>query len=117
MTELEQEIAHLQELRAKHRRNIRTLEEMLAEYGMERPLHLVNSLDFEREQLRQVEERLAELTALVGIEEAPADAAEPAAGPRGVQVSVTGSGAAVVGDHAVVGGAESTVAVTCSETW
>jgi HEAT repeat protein len=58
MTELEQEIAHLQELQAKHRKNIHTLEEMLANYGMDRPLPLVNNLEFEQEQLRQVEERL-----------------------------------------------------------
>ena len=61
MTELEQEIAHLQELRAKHRKNIYTLEQDLANYGMDRPLRLVNELEFEREQLRQVEDRLAEV--------------------------------------------------------
>jgi len=61
MTELEQEIAHLQELRAKHRKNIYILEQELANYGMDRPLRLVNELEFEREQLRQVEDRLAEL--------------------------------------------------------
>jgi hypothetical protein len=104
MTELEQEIAHLEELRAKHRKNIRTLEEMLANYGMERPLPLLNNLDFEREQLRQVEERLAELAGQAGTEEMPADTVEPAAGPRGVQVSVTGSGAAAVGEQAVAAG-------------
>nr|NIO68381.1 hypothetical protein [Anaerolineae bacterium] len=104
MTELEQEIAHLQELQAKHRQNIHTLEEMLANYGMERPLHLVNSLDFEQEQLRQVEERLTELAAQAGTEEAPADTVEPATGPRAAQVSVTGSGAAAVGEQAVAAG-------------
>lgn len=63
MTESEQEIAHLQELQAKHRKNIRRLEEQLASYGMEQPLPLLNNLEFEREQLRQVEERLGKLAA------------------------------------------------------
>ena len=67
MTKLEQEIAHLQELQAKHRKNIRTLEELLANYGLERPLPLLNNLEFEREQFRKVEERLAQaLAASVG---------------------------------------------------
>ena len=58
MTEPEREIAHLQELQAKHRKNIRILEEMLANYGMDQPLPLLNNLEFEQEQLRHVEERL-----------------------------------------------------------
>ena len=61
MTELEQEIAHLQELRAKHRKNIRRLKETLANYGVDRPLKLVNELEFEQEQLCHVEEQLEEL--------------------------------------------------------
>ncbi len=71
MTEPEQEIAHLQELRAKHRRNIRTLEETLANYGMTRPLKLINELEFEQEQLRQVERRLEKLAAPADPGEAP----------------------------------------------
>jgi photosystem II stability/assembly factor-like uncharacterized protein len=63
VTELEQEIAHLQELQARHRKNIHTLEEQLARHGMKRPLDLLNELEFEQEQLRQVEKRLAKLTA------------------------------------------------------
>lgn len=102
MNELEQEIAHLQELRAKHRKNIRTLEEMLANYGLERPLPLLNNLEFEREQLRQVEERLA---ALAGTEETPAAPGEPVAAPPAVRVTVTGSGAGAVGEGATAAGA------------
>jgi len=64
MTELE-EIAHLQKLQDKHRQNIHRLEEQLASYGMDRPLPLLYNLEFERAQLRQVEERLEELTAQV----------------------------------------------------
>ncbi len=64
MTEWENEIAHLEKLRATHRRNIRTLEERLAAYGsLERPLHLINTLEAEREQLHRVEERLAAVQA------------------------------------------------------
>jgi hypothetical protein len=105
MTELEQEIAHLQELRAKHRKNIHTLEEALANYGMDRPLHLVNALEFEQEQLRQVEERLAAALAVeAGAEEAPVLPAGPAAVSPDVQVTVTGSGAAAVGEGAIAVG-------------
>jgi len=53
------EIAHLRALQVQHQKNIRRLEETLALHGMDRPLHLINELDFEREQLRQVEEKLA----------------------------------------------------------
>lgn len=77
MTELEQEIAHLQELRAKHRKNIHRLEEQLATYGKaDAPLHLFNKLDSEREQLRQVEEELKTLATQAETEAAPATPAE-----------------------------------------
>jgi formylglycine-generating enzyme required for sulfatase activity len=73
MTELEQEIAHLQELRAKHRKNIHRLEEQLATYGKaDAPLHLFNKLDSEQEQLRRVEERMEELLVQARTEEIPA---------------------------------------------
>lgn len=56
-----EEIAHLRTLQMQHQKNIRRLEEMLAQHGMDRPLHLLNELDFEREQLRLVEARLAQV--------------------------------------------------------
>jgi formylglycine-generating enzyme required for sulfatase activity len=89
MTELEQEIAHLQKLQAKHRKNIHTLEETLANYGMARPLPLLNELDYEREQLRQVEERLARLAAQIETEEVFSVPAEPVRPPRQVPLRVT----------------------------
>ena len=99
MTDREDELAHLRGLQAKHGQNIRMLEEMLANYGLERPLPLLNSLDFEREQLRQVEERLAAaLAAQAGTGEAPA-------APPEIQVTVPGSGAAAVGEGATAAGA------------
>jgi hypothetical protein len=103
MTDLEKEITHLQELRAKHRQNIRILEEMLANYGMDRPLPLVNNLEFEQEQLRQVEKELAAAMAdQAETEEVPAAPVEPAAASPTVQV--TGSGSAAVGEGATAGG-------------
>jgi hypothetical protein len=61
MMDREDELAHLRGLRAKHRKNIRMLEEMLANYGMERPLPLLNNLEFEQKQLAEVEGRLVAL--------------------------------------------------------
>lgn len=61
MTDLEQEIAHLQGLYAMHRENIRYLERQLAQHGMTPPLGLLHQLKHEREKLHQVKERLAEL--------------------------------------------------------
>jgi hypothetical protein len=106
MTDREDELAHLRGLRARHRKNIRTLEEMLANYGMDRPLPLLNNLEFEREQLRQVEERLAAVLASrqAGTEETPAAPAKPAAASPAVRVTVTGSGAAAVGEGATAAG-------------
>jgi Tol biopolymer transport system component/formylglycine-generating enzyme required for sulfatase activity len=89
VTELEQEIAHLQKLRAKHRKNIHTLEEQLANYSIDQPLHLLNKLEFEREQLRRVEERLAELAAQTGTEKVPTALTEPVRPPRQVLPRVT----------------------------
>jgi formylglycine-generating enzyme required for sulfatase activity len=82
MSELEQEIAHLQKLRAKHRKNIHTLEEQLANYSIDQPLHLLNKLEFEGEQLRRVEERLAELAAQTGTEKVPTALTEPVRPPQ-----------------------------------
>jgi hypothetical protein len=102
MTDLEQEIAHLQELQAKHRKNIHTLEEMLANYGIDQPLPLLNNLEFEQEQLRQVEKELAAMADQAETEEVPAGPVEPAAVSPTVQV--TGSGSAAVGEGATAGG-------------
>ena len=46
MTDREDELVHLRGLQAKHGQNIQRLEEMLANYGLERPLPLLNNLDF-----------------------------------------------------------------------
>jgi formylglycine-generating enzyme required for sulfatase activity len=56
---------------------------------MDQPLKLINELDFEREQLRQVEERLARLVAQARTEEVPTVPAEPVRPPRQVPPPVT----------------------------
>ncbi len=58
---MEQKIEHLKKLQARHSANICKLEETLAWYGMTPPLYLVNSLEYENEQLREVEARLTAL--------------------------------------------------------
>jgi hypothetical protein len=104
MTDLEKEITHLQELQAKHRQNTRILEEMLANYGMDRPLPLLNNLEFEREQLRQVEKELAAaLATQAEMEGASTAPIEPGAAPPTGQVTVTNSGAAAGGKGTAAG--------------
>ncbi len=95
MSNREQEIEHLEKLRARHQANIRKLEEMLAGYGMDRPLPLLNNLEFEQEQVRQVEEQLAALRG-----ERPEEAAEEQTTPAptgGRQVTASGERAVAVG--------------------
>ena len=38
------EIAHLEKMISLHKKTLYTIEEMLASYGVDQPLHLVNSL-------------------------------------------------------------------------
>ncbi|MBL7200844.1 MAG: hypothetical protein ISS56_11890 [Anaerolineae bacterium] len=58
---MSEEREHLLRLQAQHKRNIRMLENQIAMYGMTPPIHLVNHLDHQREQLAEVEARLAAL--------------------------------------------------------
>ena len=82
MPPLEQKIAHLRKMRAKHRKHIRTLEEQIANYGMTPPLSLLNELEHEQEQLRQVKEQLAGLEAQAGTEEMPGKPVHPPRTPK-----------------------------------
>ncbi len=54
-----EEIAHLETMISLHRKNLYTLEEMLAKYGSDQPLHLINSVTMEKEAIarytRQIE--------------------------------------------------------------
>ena len=46
-----EEITHLERMIDLHKKNLYTLEEMLAKYGTDQPLHLINSLTMEREAI------------------------------------------------------------------
>ncbi len=46
-----EEIAHLETMISLHKKNLYTLEEMLARYGADQPLHLINSATMEREAI------------------------------------------------------------------
>ncbi len=62
MSDREQEIEHLEKLRAIHQGNIRDFEKRLASYApLDRPMDLVHSLELEQKQLQQVEARLKNL--------------------------------------------------------
>ena len=54
-----EEVTHLERMIDLHKKNLYALEEMLAKYGPDQPLHLINSLTMEREAIvrytRQVE--------------------------------------------------------------
>ena len=53
-----EETAHFNRLIEQHQKNIFHLEEMLAMHGVEKPLHLLNSLTIERESLSKAQQRL-----------------------------------------------------------
>lgn len=65
----EEDIQHLKTLKSQHERNIRALEEMLASYGLERPIHLLNSLTFEQETLQTLQNRLDAIEGKPGAEQ------------------------------------------------
>src|SRR6266516_7372693 len=46
-----EEITHLETLISLHKKNLYSLEEMLARYGADQPLHLVNSVTREKEAI------------------------------------------------------------------
>ena len=46
-----EEINHLETMISLHKKNLFTLEEMLARYGADQPLHLVNSVTMEKEAI------------------------------------------------------------------
>ena len=55
----QEEIAHLERMISLHKKNLYMLEEMLATYGADQPLHLINSVTMEKESInrysRQIE--------------------------------------------------------------
>jgi tetratricopeptide (TPR) repeat protein len=57
-----EEISHLETMIALHKKNLYILEEMLAKYGADQPLHLVNSVTMEREAIARYSKQISNLT-------------------------------------------------------
>ncbi|NUQ84874.1 MAG: hypothetical protein HUU11_09185, partial [Anaerolineales bacterium] len=57
-----EEIAHLETMIALHKKNLFILEEMLAKYGVDQPLHLVNSVTMEKEAIARYTRKIESLT-------------------------------------------------------
>jgi tetratricopeptide (TPR) repeat protein len=57
-----EEISHLETMIALHKKNLYILEEMLAKYGADQPLHLVNSVTMEREAITRYSKQITNLT-------------------------------------------------------
>ncbi|HMB21476.1 MAG: NB-ARC domain-containing protein, partial [Chloroflexota bacterium] len=57
-----EEIDHLEKMIELHKKNLYILEEMLAKYGVDQPLHLVNSVTMEREAIARYSKQIKNLT-------------------------------------------------------
>ena len=57
-----EEITHLERMIALHKKNLYILEEMLAKYGADQPLHLINSLTMEREAITRYGKQIENIT-------------------------------------------------------
>jgi tetratricopeptide (TPR) repeat protein len=57
-----EEIAHLEKMIDLHKKNLYVLEEMLAKYGTDQPLHLINSVTMEREAIVRYTKQIENLT-------------------------------------------------------
>ncbi|MCC6500289.1 MAG: tetratricopeptide repeat protein [Anaerolineales bacterium] len=58
----QEDIAHREKMIALHKRNLYALEEMLAKYGADQPLHLLNSVTMEREAIARYTKEIEGLT-------------------------------------------------------
>jgi len=58
-----EEITHLERMISLHKKNLYILEEMLATYGTDQPLHLINSATMEREAIARYSKQIEGLTA------------------------------------------------------
>jgi tetratricopeptide (TPR) repeat protein len=56
------EITHLERMIDLHKKNLYTLEEMLAKYGADQPLHLINSVTMEREAIARYSKQIEGFT-------------------------------------------------------
>jgi tetratricopeptide (TPR) repeat protein len=57
-----EEFIHLERMIDLHQKNLYILEEMLAKYGVDQPLHLVNSVTMEREAIARYSKQINSLT-------------------------------------------------------
>jgi tetratricopeptide (TPR) repeat protein len=57
-----EEISHLKRLIELHKKNLYALEEMLAKFGVDQPLHLINSVTMEREAITRYTKQLEGVT-------------------------------------------------------
>ena len=57
-----EEITHLETMISLHKKNLYILEEMLATYGTDQPLHLVNSVTMEKEAIARYSKQVDSLT-------------------------------------------------------
>lgn len=55
------ELAHLERMIDLHKKNLYVLEEMLAKYGVDQPLHLINSITMEREAIARYGKQIESL--------------------------------------------------------
>jgi hypothetical protein len=57
-----EEVTHLERMISLHKKNLYILEEMLAKYGADQPLHLINSVTMEREAIARYSKQIDGLT-------------------------------------------------------
>ena len=57
-----EEIAHLERMISLHKKNLYILEEMLATYGTDQPLHLINSVTMEKEAIARYTKQIESIT-------------------------------------------------------
>jgi LuxR family glucitol operon transcriptional activator len=57
-----EEIIHLERMIDLHKKNLYILEEMLAKYGVDQPLHLINSVTMEKEAIARYSKQMEGLT-------------------------------------------------------
>ena len=55
------EIIHLERMIELHKNNLYALEEMLAKYGADKPLHLLNSVTMEKEAIARYSKQIEEM--------------------------------------------------------
>src|SRR6266498_459134 len=62
MDDNKEEITHLETMISLHKKNLFILEEMLARYGSDQPLHLINSVTMEKEAILRYTKKIESLT-------------------------------------------------------